>query len=222
MAGRDQTVGKIGVLVDAGGIDRDLSYPAAVDCFVPASGVADGRLALPGRRARSRGRDDQGLKVAGTPVTADDPCELTLTAGRDLGDRQERLDRRRRRRGASCPPAPPPRRRRRPARRRRPPPPHGDQPRAPAPDGSAQGDREGAHQGLRAQGQGRRARQGHDHRPDASSKRRGRHRLRDREGRRDRHGQAPAERHGPQGAQAPQGGRRRCGSPRAAAAAPRP
>jgi hypothetical protein len=70
-----QTVGKIAVLALVG-VGEPLASPPAVDCFLPAVGIAkDVSLSQDGRWIAWT--DDQGLKVAGTPVTADDPCTLT-------------------------------------------------------------------------------------------------------------------------------------------------
>jgi hypothetical protein len=70
-----KTVGKIGVISIAG-VDQPVTFPAAVDCYLPTVGVAeDVSLSQDGRSIAWT--DDQGLKVAGTPVTADDPCTLT-------------------------------------------------------------------------------------------------------------------------------------------------
>jgi hypothetical protein len=68
-----QTIGKIGVVATQG-VDE---YPTfAVDCYLPASGVAkDASLSLDATRIAWT--DDQGLKVAGTPTSAADPCVLT-------------------------------------------------------------------------------------------------------------------------------------------------
>ena len=71
-----QTVGKIGV-VSINGVDQGPT--GAVDCFVPASGVAvDPSLSLDGRAIAWS--DGQGLKIAGAPTSAADPCEMTSPA----------------------------------------------------------------------------------------------------------------------------------------------
>jgi hypothetical protein len=73
--GGTKTVGKIGLL-SINGVDNPVTFPAAVDCFVPAVGVAtDVSLSQDARFVAWT--DDQGLKVAGTPTTAADPCTLT-------------------------------------------------------------------------------------------------------------------------------------------------
>ena len=70
-----QPVGKIAVLTIQG-VDQSPTFPAAVDCFIPASGVAtDVSLSLDATRIAWT--DGQGLKVAGVPTTAADPCELS-------------------------------------------------------------------------------------------------------------------------------------------------
>jgi hypothetical protein len=70
-----QTIGKIAVQAIQG-VDQLPSSPAAVDCSLPATGIAtDASLSLDATRIAWT--DDGGLKVAGTPTTARDPCELT-------------------------------------------------------------------------------------------------------------------------------------------------
>jgi hypothetical protein len=67
-----QTIGKIGV-VSIAGVGQPVTFPAAVDCYMPASGVAvDVSLSQDGRSIAWS--DGQGLKVTGTPTTAADPC----------------------------------------------------------------------------------------------------------------------------------------------------
>jgi hypothetical protein len=73
--GGSQTVGKIGVIATQG-VDQPPAFPAAVDCYLPASGVA-GAVSLSLDATRVAWIDDQGLKVAGTPTTAADPCALS-------------------------------------------------------------------------------------------------------------------------------------------------
>jgi hypothetical protein len=68
-----QTVGKIAVL-STQGVDAPLT--GAVDCFMPASGIAKD-VSLSMDATRIAWTDGQGLKVAGTPTTAADPCVLT-------------------------------------------------------------------------------------------------------------------------------------------------
>jgi hypothetical protein len=73
--GGSQTIGKIAVLATQG-VDQPPTFPAAVDCFMPASGVAkDVSLSLDATRIAWT--DGGGLKVAGTPTTSADPCALT-------------------------------------------------------------------------------------------------------------------------------------------------
>ncbi len=73
--GGTQTIGKIAVLA-IGGVDQAPSFPAAVDCFVPASGVAK-EVSLSADAKTVAWTDARGLVVAGTPVDASDPCVLT-------------------------------------------------------------------------------------------------------------------------------------------------
>jgi hypothetical protein len=75
-SGGTQTVGKIALLsVEGVGGDPD----GGVDCYLPATGIAkDVSLSQDGRFVAWT--DDQGLKVAGTPATADDPCVLSSAA----------------------------------------------------------------------------------------------------------------------------------------------
>jgi hypothetical protein len=70
-----QTVGKIAVL-SIQGVDQSPTLPAAVDCFLPSAGIArDASLAQDA--GAIAWKDDGGVKVAGTPTTAADPCVLT-------------------------------------------------------------------------------------------------------------------------------------------------
>ena len=72
--GGTQTDGVIGVLAIQG-VDQDPEIPAAVDCSVPASGVArDASLAQDA--GAIAWKDDAGVKVAGTPTTAAEPCVM--------------------------------------------------------------------------------------------------------------------------------------------------
>jgi hypothetical protein len=71
--GGTQTTGKIGVLAIQG---VDQPPTGAVDCFVPVTGVAKD-VSLSADAARIAWTDAQGLKVAGAPTTAADPCVLT-------------------------------------------------------------------------------------------------------------------------------------------------
>jgi hypothetical protein len=66
------TTAKIAV-VAINGVDAPATFPAPVDCFIPAAGAArevtfsqDGTLMA--------WKDDQGVKVAGVPTTTADPC----------------------------------------------------------------------------------------------------------------------------------------------------
>jgi len=70
-----RTVGKIGVLA-VQGIDQPPTFPAAVDCYLPTSGIASG-VSLSSDATRIGWQDDAGLRVAGTPSTQADPCVLT-------------------------------------------------------------------------------------------------------------------------------------------------
>ncbi len=71
--GGTQTTGKIAVIATQG-VDQDPTF--AVDCFVPASGVAKD-VSLSADATRIAWKDEQGLKVAGAPTTAADPCALS-------------------------------------------------------------------------------------------------------------------------------------------------
>ncbi|HEX5780916.1 MAG TPA: hypothetical protein VFX80_03300, partial [Solirubrobacteraceae bacterium] len=71
--GGGQTIGKIAV-VSTQGVDQGLT--GAVDCFLPASGIAKD-VSLSPDATRIAWTDGAGLRVAGTPTTAADPCALT-------------------------------------------------------------------------------------------------------------------------------------------------
>ena len=72
--GGTQEIGKIAVLATQG-VDQAPTFPAAVDCFIPTSGVAkDVSVSLDATRIAWT--DDAGLRVAGTPTTNADPCVL--------------------------------------------------------------------------------------------------------------------------------------------------
>jgi hypothetical protein len=71
--GGSQTIGAIAVIATQG-VDQSPTF--AVDCFMPTSGVATG-VSLSPDATRISWTDDQGLKVAGTPTTAQDPCVLS-------------------------------------------------------------------------------------------------------------------------------------------------
>ena len=70
-----QTIGKI-AMVATQGIDQEPTFPAAVDCFLPASGVAK-EASLSPDGTRIAWTDDGGLKVAGGPTGTGDLCELS-------------------------------------------------------------------------------------------------------------------------------------------------
>jgi hypothetical protein len=72
-SGGSQTTGEIAV-VATNGVDQPPTF--AVDCFMPTSGVATDASLSPDA-TRIAWTDDQGLKVAGTPATAADPCAPT-------------------------------------------------------------------------------------------------------------------------------------------------
>jgi hypothetical protein len=71
--GGTQTVGKIALLTSQG-VDAAPSF-APVDCYVPAAGVAVDPSLAPDA-ATIAWKDDGGVKVAGTPTTGSDPCEM--------------------------------------------------------------------------------------------------------------------------------------------------
>lgn len=73
-----QTTGKI-ALVAAQGVDQLPTFPAAVDCYLPANGVAND-VSLSQDATRVAWTDADGLKVAGVPTTAADPCVLSAPA----------------------------------------------------------------------------------------------------------------------------------------------
>ena len=202
-----QTVGKIAVLAIQG-VDQAPVFPAAVDCFLPAAGIAR-EASLAQDAGAIAWKDDGGVKVAGSPSTAGDPCVMgTATVvlsptGAQPSIGSADVD-------AFLPPTPEP--------GRRPPAGHGDpgHHRAPGPGRQApeEGDGEGA--GLVArrsrQGQGEHRRQGRrqGHRSRSAPRaprqagRRGRREAR-RRGRRNR--DRPSATHGlrPQTHQAAQG-----------------
>jgi hypothetical protein len=72
-SGGSQTIGEIAVIATQG-VDQPPTF--AVDCFVPTSGVATDASLSPDA-TRIAWTDDQGLKVAGAPTTAADPCALS-------------------------------------------------------------------------------------------------------------------------------------------------
>jgi hypothetical protein len=72
--GGTQTVGKIAVLAIQS-VDQSPTFPAAVDCFLPASGVAK-EVSLSADAKAVAWTDARGLVVAGAPADASDPCVL--------------------------------------------------------------------------------------------------------------------------------------------------
>jgi hypothetical protein len=72
--GGTQTLGEIGVLAIQG-VDQEPTFPAAVNCFLPVAGVARD-ASLSQDASAIAWQDGGGLKVAGTPTTAADPCVL--------------------------------------------------------------------------------------------------------------------------------------------------
>jgi hypothetical protein len=73
--GGGRTTGMIG-LSAAQGVDQPLPDPPSVYCFIPATGVAYD-VSLSQDASRVAWSDDEGLKVAGTPTTAADPCVMS-------------------------------------------------------------------------------------------------------------------------------------------------
>jgi hypothetical protein len=71
--GGGQTTGKI-AMIGTQGVDQAPTF--AVDCYLPTSGVATD-VSLSADATRVAWTDEQGLKVAGAPTTAADPCVLT-------------------------------------------------------------------------------------------------------------------------------------------------
>jgi hypothetical protein len=72
-SGGSQTTGKIAVVATQG-VDQAPTF--AVDCFMPVNGVAR-EVSLSLDATRIAWTDADGLKVAGTPATAADPCALS-------------------------------------------------------------------------------------------------------------------------------------------------
>jgi hypothetical protein len=72
--GGTQTVGKIAVIAIQG-VDQAPVFPAAVDCFLPASGIARDASLAPDAKTIAW-KDGGGVKVAGSPSTAADPCVM--------------------------------------------------------------------------------------------------------------------------------------------------
>jgi hypothetical protein len=68
-----QTVGKIAVIATQG-VDQAPTF--AVDCFLPAAGIARDASLAPDASAIAW-QDGGGLKVAGAPTTAADPCAMS-------------------------------------------------------------------------------------------------------------------------------------------------
>jgi hypothetical protein len=71
--GGSQEIGEIAV-VSTQGVDQAPTF--AVDCYIPASGVAKA-VSLSADATRIAWTDAGGLKVAGAPASAADPCALT-------------------------------------------------------------------------------------------------------------------------------------------------
>ncbi len=72
-----QTVGRIAVLAIQG-VDQAPAFPAAVDCFLPAAGIAQDASLAPDAGAIAW-EDDGGVTVAATPSTVGDPCVMRST-----------------------------------------------------------------------------------------------------------------------------------------------
>ena len=72
--GGTQTVGEIGVLAIQG-VDQAPTFPAAVNCFLPVAGIARDASLAPDAGTIAW-KDDAGVRVAGSPSTAADPCAL--------------------------------------------------------------------------------------------------------------------------------------------------
>ena len=70
-----QTIGKI-AMVATQGIDQEPTFPAATDCFLPASGIAK-EASLSPDGTRVAWTDDGGLKVAGGATGTGILCELS-------------------------------------------------------------------------------------------------------------------------------------------------
>jgi hypothetical protein len=75
--GGTQTVGKIAVIAIQG-VDQAPMFPAAVDCFLPAAGIARDASLAPDATAIAW-KDGGGVKVARTPSTGADPCVMGST-----------------------------------------------------------------------------------------------------------------------------------------------
>ena len=72
--GGTQTVGEIGVLAIQG-VDQAPTFPAAVNCFLPVAGIARDASLAPDAGTIAW-KDDAGVRVAGSPSTAADPCVM--------------------------------------------------------------------------------------------------------------------------------------------------
>ena len=96
-----QTTGKI-ALISVSGVDQPPTFPAAVDCYLPATGVAKD-VSLSQDATRVAWSDDDGLKVAGTPSTVADPCVLSAPAVLIAPKGARALDRAARSSPRSCP-----------------------------------------------------------------------------------------------------------------------
>ncbi len=75
--GGTQTDGKIALLAIQG-VDQGPVFPAAVDCVVPAAGIARDASLAPDAGAVAW-KDDGGVKVAASPSTDADPCVMGST-----------------------------------------------------------------------------------------------------------------------------------------------
>ena len=109
-----QTIGKIAV-VSTQGVDQPPAFPAAVDCFIPASGVAK-EVSLSLDATRIAWTDQARPQGGGLADDRRGPVRADVAAGRDLADRLAGRDRRG---GRGRVPAPTVRRRRRPGACRR-------------------------------------------------------------------------------------------------------
>ena len=72
--GGTQTVGEIAVLTIQG-VDQAPTFPAAVDCFLPAAGIARDASIAPDAGSIAW-KDAGGVKVAASPSSTADPCVM--------------------------------------------------------------------------------------------------------------------------------------------------
>ena len=72
--GGTQTIGKIAMLAIQG-VDQAPVFPASVDCFLPASGIAK-EVSLSQDGQTVAWTDGRGLVVSGVPTSTADPCVL--------------------------------------------------------------------------------------------------------------------------------------------------